>query len=230
MIRLAQFAVSPYCDKVRRILRYKKLPFEIHEWPLAEVGSIRDKNPTGKLPFIEIDGTVIPDSTNIALEIERRHPTPALIPSDPAQRALVLALEDWADESLYFYEMTTRFGDADFDANVGKLMAGAPKEMIDAMSPMLREMFKQTTTTQGIGRKSADQLAGDLDRLFGAIEDLQRASGFVVGNSLTLADIAICCQAECIGDSTVGKQVLAKRPALAAYFKRVDELTKADRV
>jgi len=230
VITLHQFAVSPYCDKIRRVLRYKQVPFEIHEWPLAEVGSIRDKNSTGKLPFAEIDGVVIPDSTDIALEIERRHPTPALIPSDPAQRALVLALEDWADESLYFYEMTTRFGDADFDANVPKLMGGAPQDMIDAMSPMLREMFKQTTSTQGVGRKSAEQLATDIERLFGAIEDLQRATGFVVGKSLSLADIAICCQAECIGDSTVGRQVLAKHPALAAYFKRIDELTKADRV
>ncbi len=230
MITLAQFAVSPYCDKIRRVLRYKQIPFAIHEWPLAEVGSIREKNPTGKLPLIEIDGTVIADSTNIALELERRYPTPALIPSDPAQRALVLALEDWADESLYFYEMTTRFGEQDFATNVGKLMGGAPKEMVEAMAPMLREMFKSTTTTQGIGRKSAAQLAEDVDRLFGAIEDLQRATGFVVGNSLTLADIAICCQAECVGDSTIGKQVLQRRPALATYFQRIDELTRADRV
>ncbi|HVN87818.1 MAG TPA: glutathione S-transferase family protein [Candidatus Binatia bacterium] len=229
MIKLAQFAASPYCDKVRRILRYKNVPFEIYEWPLAEVASIRDKNPSGKLPFIEIDGGVIPDSTTIALEIERRHPVPPLIPSDPALRAQVLVLEDWADESLYFYEMTTRFGEQDFQANVPKLMAGAPKEMIDAMAPMLRDMFAQTTTTQGIGRKSPDQLHDDVERLFGAIDDLQRATGFVVGDHLTLADIAICAQAECIGDSTIGREVLGRRPSLRAYFQRVDELTAADR-
>lgn len=229
MITLAQFAASPFCDKVRRILRCKQIPFAIKEWPLAEVGAIRDQNATGKLPFVEIDGTVIPDSTNIALELERRYPTPALLPADPAQRALALALEDWADESLYFYEMTLRFSEQDFAANVPKLMAGAPQEMIDAMAPMLRDMFVQTTTTQGIGRKSPAQLHADVERLFGAIEDMQRATGFVVGAALSLADIAICCQAECIGDSTIGKQVLAKRPGLAAYFRRIDEQTHADR-
>jgi glutathione S-transferase len=227
---LYQFAVSPFCDKIRRVLRYKRIPFAIYEWPLAEVPSIHEKNPTGKLPILEIDGTLIPDSTNIALELERRYPTPPLLPADPAQRALALVLEDWADESLYFYEMTTRFGEQDFAANVGKLMPGAPQEMLDAIAPMVREGFKSTTTAQGIGRKSSQQLGEDIDRLFGAIEDLQRATGFVVGNALSLADIAICAQAECIGDSTIGKAVLRARPALRQYFQRVDQLTSADRV
>jgi glutathione S-transferase len=229
MITLFQFAASPFCDKVRRVLRYKHVPFTIHEWPLAEVPLIREKNPTGKLPMLEIDGTLIADSTDIALEIERRYPAPPLLPSDPAQRALVLALEDWADESLYFYEMTTRFGQQDFEANIGKLVAGAPQEMLDAIAPMLRESFKTTTETQGIGRKAPAQLAADVARLFGAIEDLQRVTGFVVGDTLTLADIAICCQAECIGDSTLGRDALQRRSALVSYFARVDQLTSADR-
>jgi glutathione S-transferase len=230
MITLHQFAVSPFCDKIRRVLRYKKLPFEIHEWPLAEVGSIRDKNPSGKLPILEIDGVSIPDSTSIALEIERRHPEPALIPRDPLQRAQVLVLEDWADESLYFYEMTTRFGERDFDANVGKLLGGAPRDLLEALGPMLRETFETTTGAQGIGRKSDAQLTEDVDRLFEAIEELQRATGFVVGQALSLADIAIVVQAECIGDSTIGKRALQRRPGLTAYFERVDRLTSADRV
>jgi len=228
-ITLYQFAASPFCDKIRRVLRYKRLPFTIHEWPIAEAGTISEKNPAGKLPILEIDGTLIPDSTTIAFELERRYPTPALLPAEPAQRAQVLVLEDWADESLYFYEMNTRFAGDDFDKNVGKLLPGVPEEMHAAIAPMLREVLKTTTTAQGIGRKSPAQIAGDVDRLLGAIEDLQRATGFVVGTNLTLADIAICCQAECIGDSTAGTRVLDARPALVKYFARVDRLTAADR-
>ncbi|HVO26946.1 MAG TPA: glutathione S-transferase N-terminal domain-containing protein, partial [Candidatus Margulisiibacteriota bacterium] len=55
MITLSQFAASPFCDKIRRVLRYKKIPFTICEWPLAEVPLIREKNPAGKLPILEID-------------------------------------------------------------------------------------------------------------------------------------------------------------------------------
>ncbi|MGH7806433.1 MAG: glutathione S-transferase family protein [Candidatus Binatia bacterium] len=225
---LHQFAASPFCDKIRRVLRYKGIPFEIHEWPLMETASIPEKNPAGKLPILEIDGETISDSTDIAVAIEKSHPTPVLIPSDPADRGRVLALEDWADESLYFYEMTTRFGDTDFDRNLPKLVADA--QMREMMGEMLKQVLKTTTSAQGTGRRPEAQLATDVDRLFGAIEDMQKATGFVVGKSLTLADIAICAQAECIADSTVGQQTLAKRPAVAAYFKRIDELTHSDRV
>ncbi|MFQ5665760.1 MAG: glutathione S-transferase family protein [Candidatus Binatia bacterium] len=229
MLTLHQFAASPFCDKIRRVLHYKGLEFAIHEWPLAEVASIKDKNPAGKLPILEINGTWIPDSTDIALELERHYPTPPLIPTDPVQRAQVLVLEDWADESLYFYEMSTRFAGDDFDANVGKLLPGVPQETRDVMATMVREALQTTTTAQGTGRKSSRQLADDIERLLGAVEDLQRRTGFVVGSSLSLADIAIAVQAECVGDSTVGQRLLRGRPALADYFKRIDALTAADR-
>ncbi|GIW43624.1 MAG: glutathione S-transferase [Candidatus Binatia bacterium] len=229
-VTLYQFAISPFCDKVRRVLAFKRIPFEIYEWPLTEVPRIQERNPTGKLPFIEWDGEIVADSTDIALAVEERVPEPPLLPKDPHQRAIALALEDWADESLYFYEMCLRFGEEDFERTYEKLAAGLPEDLRAMMAPMLRENFRQVTSTQGIGRKSPAQLARDVDRLFTTIEELQRPTGFVVGSSLTLADIAIVCQAECIGDSRIGAEALARRPALQAYFRRVDELTQAQRV
>ncbi|MCX8072712.1 MAG: glutathione S-transferase family protein [Candidatus Binatia bacterium] len=229
-VTLYQFAISPFCDKVRRVLAYKNVPFDIYEWPLAEVPRIQERNPTGKLPFIEWDGEVIADSTDIALAVEERVPEPRLIPQDPRERALVLALEDWADESLYFYEMCLRFGEEDFEHTFAKLAAGIPEEMRSTMAPLIRENFRQVTSTQGVGRKSQGQLAQDVERLFTAIEALQESTGFVVGNNLTLADIAIVCQAECIADSRLGAATLARHPRLAEYFARVDNLTRAQRV
>lgn len=229
-ITLYQFAVSPFCDKVRRVLAYKNLPFSTYEWPLTEVPRIQERNPTGKLPFIEWDGEIIADSTDIALAIEERVPTPPLLPADPAEAALVFALEDWADESLYFYEMRLRFGDEDFDRHFAKVAGNLPEDMRAMLAPIVRENFSTVTATQGIGRKSKAQLARDVDRLFGAIEGLQQRTGFVVGHQLTLADIAIVCQAECIADSTLGAELLDRRPALRAYFQRVDQCTRAQRV
>ncbi len=230
MVKLYQFAASPFCDKIRRVLRVKKVAFDIHEWPLMEVGTISEKNPAGKLPILEIDGKFLGDSTDIALEIERRHPTPPLLPADAGERAQVLALEDWADESLYFYEMATRFGDDDFDRNLPKLMPDLPAEVRAQIGPMVKESLKSAALHQGTARRPPEKMAADVDRLFGAIEDMQARTGFVVGGALSLADIAITCQAECIGDSTIGQQVISRRPRLAEYFKRVDRLTSADRV
>ncbi len=230
MLVLHQFAVSPFCDKIRRVLRYKGIPFSIHEWPLTEVPAIREKNPTGKLPFIEWEGEIIADSTDIALEVERRVPQPPLLPADERERALVLALEDWADESLYFYEMCLRFGAEDFARNLPKVVGDTPREVAEMLAPMLQENFRQVTETQGVGRKPKAQLRKDVERLFSTIDRLQAETGYVVGRALSLADIAIVCQAECIADSTIGQEVLAQLPSLRAYFERVDRATYADRV
>ena len=65
---LHQFEVSPYCDKVRRILHWKRLPYQINEVPLARaLRAVRRINPAGKLPCLEDGGRVIADSTDIAL-------------------------------------------------------------------------------------------------------------------------------------------------------------------
>lgn len=225
---LYQFAASPFCDKVRRILRFKGIEFAAHEWPIAEAGEIAKKNPSGKLPILEIDGRTIADSTDIALELETLHPTPPLLPENPRDRALVIALEDWADESLYFYEMTTRFGADDFVRNLPKLVADPA--LREPMTEPLQGMIRGATTAQGCGRRPPEQLESDLDRIFGAIEEMQRETGFVVGDAPTLADLAIACQLECIGDSSLGARLLERRAALREYLQRIADLTHADRV
>ena len=108
MITLHQFQVSPFCDKVRRILHWKGLEYRIREVPLVRAQAIRRINPTGKLPCLEHDGTFVADSTDIAYYLEERFPEPPILPEDPAERALCHVLDDWADESLYFYEMFLR--------------------------------------------------------------------------------------------------------------------------
>ena len=113
MIVLHQFEISPFCDKVRRILHVKRIPYEVREVPPSRaLTDVRRVNRIGKLPAIEDDGRVIADSTDIAHHLEERFPDPPLLPKHPLERALVHVLEDWADESLYYYEMTLRFGAA----------------------------------------------------------------------------------------------------------------------
>ena len=110
MLTLYQFEISPFCDKIRRILNVKHVPYAIEEVPPTKTLSVvRKLNPAGKLPFLVADGTVVADSTDIAYWLEARYPEPRLVPEDPRERGLCHVLEDWADESLYFYEMRLRF-------------------------------------------------------------------------------------------------------------------------
>ena len=47
-----------------------------------------EKNPLGKVPVLEEDGFVLPESEVINEYLEERYPEPALLPADPAARAL----------------------------------------------------------------------------------------------------------------------------------------------
>ena len=48
---------------------------------------IYEKNPTGRVPVIEEDGWVLPESVVIMEYLEERYPEPALLAADPADRA-----------------------------------------------------------------------------------------------------------------------------------------------
>src|SRR4030095_5065510 len=99
---LFDWAPSPFCLKVRAILDYKGIPYERVSVLGPRMFEVRRRGRIGKVPALDVDGRFIVNSTGIAHERERLFPSPSILPSDPRQRALDHALEDWADEALYF--------------------------------------------------------------------------------------------------------------------------------
>ncbi|HEY2106108.1 MAG TPA: glutathione S-transferase family protein [Candidatus Binataceae bacterium] len=57
-------------------------------------------NPVGKVPALIDEGTIVHDSTIINEYLEDKHPTPPLLPRDPAMRARARSFEDYADAYL----------------------------------------------------------------------------------------------------------------------------------
>ncbi|NCV93341.1 MAG: glutathione S-transferase family protein, partial [Synechococcaceae bacterium WB7_3xG_012] len=101
MLELHQFRHSAFCEKVRLVLAFKQLSFTPIE-VTPGVGQVDLYRLSGQrqVPVLVDGSEVIADSTAIALHLEQKHPDPALLPSDPAQRAQVMLLEDWADTAL----------------------------------------------------------------------------------------------------------------------------------
>src|SRR5438067_3434843 len=138
MITLYQFATSPFSEKVRRALNYKQLGFEVHEVDraAAAAGKYGHVSASGKFPALEHDGQAILDSTDILEHLDRAFPERPVLPADARDRALAHVIEDWADESLYFYEMTMRLAwphnlDAALD-EFAQGMPGIPRETLKA--------------------------------------------------------------------------------------------------
>ena len=227
MITLYQFEISPFCDKVRRILHYKGLAFEVREVSMAEtVTELKRRNPAGKVPFIEYDDAVVADSTEIARFLEEKHRTPPLFPSSPRERALCHLLEDWADESLYFYEVRLRFT---FPNNAKRwipiLTARENAVVRSAAAMIVPSHMKKILANQGLGRKTDAAVLEDVRRHTHAIATWLGEAQWLVGDALSIADIAVFAQMHCIRGTDEGGPIVSDNRVVAAWMDRVDQAT-----
>ena len=89
MITLYDADRCPYCARVRIVLAEKGIEYETVEIDLDDRPAwIYEKNPLGKVPILEEDAFVLPESAVIGEYLEERYPEPPLWPADPAERAL----------------------------------------------------------------------------------------------------------------------------------------------
>lgn len=132
MITLYDAPRCPYCARVRIVLAEKDVEYETVEIDLADrPGWIYDKNPLGKVPVLEEDTFVLPESEVIMEYLEDRYPEPALLPADPAHRAIARLHIERFDENLGDSYYAFRRGDDDgaerlahclsfFERNIGR--------------------------------------------------------------------------------------------------------------
>jgi glutathione S-transferase len=227
MIVLHQYEISPFCNKVRRILNLKQIPYEVAEVPLSRTPlRVPRLNPIGKLPCLEHDGLRISDSTNIAHYLEQKFPHPPLVPAEPRARALCHMLEDWADESLYFYEMTLRFlVPHNARRMLPALVKHDPAWLRFATRAAALRVTQRTARAQGTAKKPLPMILEDLGRHLAALSDLLQSGQFLLGERLTLADIAVFAQLACVAETDEGRAALAAQPAVARWMERVDSAT-----
>lgn len=93
MIKLCGFRISNYHNKVRIALLEKGVPFEEDSSVKpSQEGDYLAKSPMGKVPYLEVDGTRIRESSAILEYLEDAYPQKPLLPKDPLERARVREL------------------------------------------------------------------------------------------------------------------------------------------
>jgi glutathione S-transferase len=123
----------PYCARVRIVLAEKGLE---HETVVVDLDDrpawIYEKNPLGRVPVLDEDAFVLPESAVIMEYLEERYPEPPLWPADPAERATGRLLVERFDQlSRPYYAL--RRGDEDARdrledelAKLDSVLAGSP--------------------------------------------------------------------------------------------------------
>lgn len=87
----------PFCERVWFALEEKEIPFETEFIDLSNKPQwYLDLVPTALVPAAKIDGNLVYESKNILLALEDRFPEPPLLPTDPAENAIV---RQWVEEA-----------------------------------------------------------------------------------------------------------------------------------
>jgi glutathione S-transferase len=183
--------VSPFVRKVLAYAIEKGI-----DLPLTPVG-LGDPNPDfiaaspfKKMPAFTDGDFSISDSTAIITYLEAKHPEPALLPADPANRARVMWFDEFADTIAM-----PAIGPAFFHRVVMPKFMGTEGDMA-AADKAEHELFPPICVY---------------------LEGVIPASGFLVGDAFSLADIAV---ASVFVNAAHGGMVIdtATYPKLTAYI------------
>lgn len=214
--------LSGYVQKVMGALRYKKLEYERVE--LRAPGDLKQWNPvTGKMPVLGIRGERLYDSTFILDRLDEWFPEPPLLSADPILRARQRMIEDWSDESLYWYIMALRWSPRNAGTTAAQITASLPAVLRPLARRVVRRQIAGATRAQGLGRLPSDVVVRELG---GRLDDLLTLLGtrpFFGLQELSRADLAVAGMLEMglyPGSPEVG-ELVAACPALGAYLARV---------
>jgi len=188
--------LSPYVRKVRLTLAYKKLPYKhvsVIPFLPEQPQEFKDNSPLGKIPLFKVGDQYLSDSSVIVSFLEREYTDSPLLPANNIQAAKALWFEEYADSRIV-------------SVVGGHLFA----EKI--LAPTL---FKRASNQEEIDLAINEELPEIFSYLEGQLQN-----EYLVGNQLTVADIAVCgafismmhCDVYCDAD---------RWPKVAAYIDRV---------
>jgi len=205
-IILHHYDLSPFSEKIRRILAYKKIPWCAVEQPLMApkpeltplTGGYR------RIPVMQIGADVYCDTALIARELEARFPEPTIIPASLA--GSIAVIEDWADHRLFMFAVPpTLMG----------LMDALPPGFLDdraAMTPAFNEDALAGAAPHALGQFR--HALGELDSQLGE-------SPYLLGDDFTLADAACFHVVNFMLNNPELGVEMETRPALGAWHQRI---------
>jgi glutathione S-transferase len=157
--------MSPYVRKVVAFAAEKGIAMEQRAVGLGDPDpGFAAASPFRKMPALEDDGYRLADSSAICHYLEAKQPEPALIPTEPRARGRTIWYDEFADTILFACGGAMFFNRVVAPRFLGRAgdLAAADKAERETLPPLL-------------------------DYLEGVIPD----SGYLVGDALTLADLAV---------------------------------------
>ena len=182
------------------------------------------KSPKGKLPVLNDNGTLIPDSDAIRDHLERKYDVDFDAGLNAEQRATSRAIIRMSEEHIYFAAVCNRWLNDENWANVRQvLFRKVPKIIRGVVSARVRVGVRKAMYAQGMGRHTAAEQFIRADKDISAIQTLLGNKPFLFGDRPTAADVSVVPMLRAIVGSSA-KTALHERvvgdAVLMAYLER----------
>jgi len=176
---------SPFVTKAEVLLKMAKLPYRTDSTGFR-------KAPKGKLPYIDDDGSIVPDSTFIRWRLEKKYGVDLDRGLSAEQRAIAWAFEKMAEDHLYWALVHGRWmDDENFTKGPAQFFRSVPAPMRPFITAMVRRQLRKTLHGQGFGRLSVQEIAALATRSIDAIADFLGEKPFFMGSEPTGVDATI---------------------------------------
>jgi glutathione S-transferase len=205
---LHQYQLSPFSEKVRRVLAFKRLA-----WKSVRAPAVMPKPDliplTGgyrKIPVLQVGNHVYCDTARICQVLEARAPAPTLYPTP-----LAAAFAEWADSALFESSVPMIMRPTRFDDLIRWLTPHEQQSMLDDRRAMRKDALRLTP-----GPKT---LVANFSLYLQRFEDTLQASEYLLGTEPCIADFSVYHNLWIV--DRVSPEKLADFPRVRVWMQRI---------
>lgn len=218
---------SPYSQKMRAILRYRRL---VHVWKHGAVAqAMLTKVKAPVIPVLEFpDGTFANDTTPLIYELEERHADRSIVPEDEGHAFLAHLIEDFADEWLTKAMFGYRWLEEVDQKQMSEWLAfdafkGGGEAAVEH-AKTFRERQVGRMAIVGCTRENFPLIEASTKRVLAALEAQVTTDHWLFGSRPSLAEFSVFGQLSQLGvDPTAQAMMRAEFPYTFRWLLHVDD-------
>ena len=221
---------SPYSQKMRAILHYRRLPFDWVQITPAIRSQIKHDGPP-IIPILRLpeDQSLHVDSTPLAFQLEERHSERSIIPEDPAMAFLSNLIEDlgdeWVTKMMFHYR---------WDLEIDQMYSS--RQIISDNSPGLRgddlkqaaEAIRQRQVERmplvGCTRQNKPIIERSFHELLAILDSFAIRDEFIFGTRPSLADFGLFGQLKTLASDHTSMLIMRNTvPSVYDWVRRLED-------
>jgi glutathione S-transferase len=221
---------SPYSQKMRAILHYRRLPFDwLQITPAIRAQIQHDGPPVIPILGLPEDGSLHVDSTPLALMLEARHTERSIIPDDAGMAFLSYLIEDmadeWATKIMFHYRWDLQI-DQEYSSRqiISDNTPGLRGEALDEAAKVIRDRQVGRMPLVGCTPQNKPIIEQSFHELLAILDSFATRDEYLFGSRPSLADFGLFGQLRTLASDHTPMLIMRNNvPSVYDWVMRLDD-------